>query len=432
MTTHVTRGLDETPTSPFCESADLAFPTASSFAMSLLDSALLLCLARHHARKKRGPYKHSRLRKDFFKSLSIEERRRRFRKVPRSALIPLAHSPWRRLLASRNDQAYITMMGFDCESFDRILDKFGPMFSGHTPFDESGMIVEFNYTRGRKRKVQPADCLGLVLVWTRTRGSLNVLQLVFGLTYSNLSVYLRFGIRLMVETFKNDPLARIAIPSIDEIETFKAAFAERHPLLTDCWATMDGLKLYLQSSGNSDIQERFYNGWTHDHYVTSVFCFCPDGTIPIAFFNIPGCVHDSQVAEFGKIYDKLENVYRTTGGMCCVDSAFGSVNRKYLYKSCQDQLGSNAPTRRLRKLDLQKKRQATSARQTAEWGMLTMQASFPRVKDRFVYEERGERRIVLKMFVLLYNMRARMVGINQIRNTYMPHLERDANEDIRF
>ena len=42
----------------------------------------------------------------------------------------------------------------------------------------------------------------------------------------------------------------------------------------------------------------------------------------------------------------------------------------------------------------------------AEWGMLTMQASFPRVKDRFVYEERGEQRIVLKMFVILYNMRA--------------------------
>ncbi len=64
--------------------------------------------------------------------------------------------------------------------------------------------------------------------------------------------------------------------------------------------------------------------------------------------------------------------------------------------------------------------------------MLTMQASFPRVKDRFVYEERGERRIVLKMFVLLYNMRARMVGINQIINTYMKYLERNANEDVRF
>jgi hypothetical protein len=99
------------------------------------------------------------------------------------------------------------MMGFDSESFDRLLDKFAPEFNGHTPFDESGSIVEFKYTRGRKREVQPADCLGLVLVWTRTRGPLNVLQLVFGLTYSNLSVYLRFGIRLVVETFHDDPMA---------------------------------------------------------------------------------------------------------------------------------------------------------------------------------------------------------------------------------
>ena len=68
------------------------------------------------------------------------------------------------------------------------------MLSSHTPFDESGMIVEFEYICGQKRTVLPEDCLGLVLVWMRTRGALNVLQLVFGLPYSNLSVYLRFGI----------------------------------------------------------------------------------------------------------------------------------------------------------------------------------------------------------------------------------------------
>jgi len=33
---------------------------------------------------------------------------------------------------------------------------------------------------------------------------------------------------------------------------------------------------------------------------------------------------------------------------------------------------------------------------------------------------------------LLYNMRARMVGINQILNTYMPRLMWDANEDVNF
>ena len=83
---------------------------------------------------------------------------------------------------------------------------------------------------------------------------MNVLQLVFGLTYSNLSVFLHFDIRLIVETFCKDPLARVAIPSRAEIETFKVAFGKRHLLLNDCWETMDGLKLYLQASGNSEVQ----------------------------------------------------------------------------------------------------------------------------------------------------------------------------------
>ena len=93
----------------------------------------------------------------------------------------------------------------------------------------------------------------------------------------------------------------MVIPSREEKETFKVAFGKRHPLLNDCWVTMDGLKLYLyfqEEPGNLEIQERFCKEWTHDHYVTSVFCFHPDGTIPVTFFNVPGCVHGSQVAEF--------------------------------------------------------------------------------------------------------------------------------------
>ncbi len=51
----------------------------------------------------------------------------------------------------------------------------------------------------------------------------------------------------------------------------------------------------------------YYNGWKADHYVTNVFVFVPDGTIPIAFFNVPGSVNDSQVAKWGGIYEKLES-----------------------------------------------------------------------------------------------------------------------------
>ncbi len=76
-------------------------------------------------------------------------------------------------------------------------------------------------------------------MWTRTRGALNVLQLVFGLTYSNLSVYLRFGTWLILETFREDALARVAIPTREEIQNYKVAFSERH-LLLNSLSAMDG------------------------------------------------------------------------------------------------------------------------------------------------------------------------------------------------
>ena len=375
--------------------------------------------------------KHSRYRKKFLKSLSEEERRLRSRKIPRASLLTLDMSPWRTLLASNVDQSLITMTGFDGASFASLLQKFAPLFDEYTPFNTSHILLKQDPSKGgRPRKVRPEDCLGLVLVWTRTRGSLTALQLIFGMTCSNLCMYLRFGRRVIVEALKSDPLAKIAIPSNEEITSYKEAVGAIYPLLYDVWSTMDGLKLYLQQSGNTEIQARFYNGWTHGHYVTSVFVFCPDGTIPIAFFNVPGSVHDSQVAHWGKVYDKLGAVYDETGGKCTVDSAFGKVNKPYLIKSSQDYLVSTMPTRHEQRLDLQRKRQATSMRQAAEWGMRAIQSSFPRLKDTFVYEETGERRIVMKMLCLLYNLRARTVGINQIKNVFMKQLDEDANNEF--
>ena len=49
--------------------------------------------------------------------------------------------------------------------------------------------------------------------------------------------------------------------------------------------------------------------------------------------------------------------------------------------------------------------QATSCRQAAEWGMQGLQGLFPRLKDHIVHEENGERAIILKLIMLLYNYR---------------------------
>ncbi len=72
--------------------------------------------------------------------------------------------------------------------------------------------------------------------------------------------------------------------------------------------------------------------------------------------------------------------------------------------------------------------EATSMRQSAEWGMRTFQSSFPRVKDRIEFESIGRRKQMMKLMILLFNLRARRVGINQILNVYMPALIMDVND----
>ncbi len=199
---------------------------------------------------------------------------------------------------------------------------------------------------------------------------------------------------------------------------------QRHPYLLDVWCTMDGLKLMLEQSSDALIQEQFYSGWTHDHYVTSVVCFCPDGTIPIVFCNIPSAVHDSQVADYGDIYNKHEYVYERDGAKCTVDSAFGNVSRQFLIKSSQELIHIEDWVEHGMACD------ATSMHQSAEWGMRAFQLSMPRLKGCMIFETRGEQRVTLTMMILLYNLRAMAVGINQLKSVYTAPLDRDANIEL--
>ena len=313
----------------------------------------------------------------------------------------------------------ITFTGFDRTSFFWLHTHFECMYTQYSPHSVDGNMKRIDNTKGRRRLLTSMDCLALCLSWTRFRGSVSSLQMIFGITGTPLSLYLRFGRRILVAMLQKEPDTAIRLPSNDEIEDYKKVIAERHPSLDGVWCTMDGLKLNLQQAGNRSTQNMYYNGWTHSHYVSAVLVFCPDGTIPIATYNVPGCFHDSTIAEWGNIYQKLSCIHDETGGKCTVDSAFSKQNYPFLIKSSQTDPESNDPA------DFIVNNEATSMRQSAEWGMRALQSSFPRLKDQFKYEETGERKIVMKMIILLYNLRARRVGINQIRNTYMAHLQRD-------
>jgi len=141
-------------------------------------------------------------------------------------------------------------------------------------------------------------------------------------------------------------------------------------------------------------------------------------------------MHDSQAAHWGRVYDKLGAMYNDTGGKCTVDSAVRKVNPPFLIKLSQNYLVSAMATHQEQRLDIQRKRQATSMRQAAEWGMRAIQSSFPRLKDTFLYEDMGEHRILMKMVCLLYNLCVPTVGIDQMKNVFMSHLNVDANNEL--
>jgi hypothetical protein len=241
--------------------------------------------------------------------------------------------------------------------------------------------------------------------------------MIFGSVFSSVDRYLKLGKRILLNILVKHPSARIKIPTRDKIEEHMASIQDRHPYLERVWCTMDGLKLNIDASGDPCKQNNFYNGWTHDHYVSCVLVFCPDGTIPICCFNVPGSVHDSSIADWGDIYTKLESVYNDCGGKCTVDSAFSRGRYGFLVKSAQiAPVGTDAYNINT---------DATSMRQSAEWGMRLVQSSFPRLKDRMKFEEFGERRINMK---LMY--RSNKIGINQIRSVYLGCLDRDANNYV--
>ncbi|KAE9075831.1 hypothetical protein PF005_g24802 [Phytophthora fragariae] len=180
------------------------------------------------------------------------------------------------------------------------------------------------------------QCLALVLAWGRSAGPTSFLGLVFGTTASVVSLFLRFGRRLLVKLLSTDINAQVRLPDHVDIEGLQDSISSKYPLLGSVHAVMDGLKLRLQASGRSEIQNMFYNGWTHDHYVSNVFVFSPQGLIIARTLNAPGCMHDSQIAEWGSVYAKLEEVFRATGGQVVVDSAFSETTYGFLLKSGQD------------------------------------------------------------------------------------------------
>jgi len=340
------------------------------------------------------------------------------RRIPRIALVDPNLSPWVKVYTSGSERSMVTFTGLNYAAFHFLSLKFEPLYNAYTPYSTSGKIVlkRVNRRFRRPRSLDGRGCLALVLAHLRSKGSLNILSQLFGTTGSVTSLFLRFGRRLLLTILRKIPAAKICMPPLGDIREYQRIVAERYPSLEGVWFFMDGLKLRLQKPVVGSIQRIFYSGWLCQHFISNVFVFCPGGFIIACAINLPGCVHDSQAAFMGHVYDKLQQQNLICGGKGVVDSAFASGPYPFLIKSCQT-LPRNA-----RRQVILINQQATALRQSAEWGMRALRASFPRLDEKIPYEENGERMIFLLLIVHLYNFRCRYVGCNQIQTVFLPQL----------
>ncbi len=140
---------------------------------------------------------------------------------------------------------------------------------------------------------------------------------------------------------------------------------------------VDGLKIPIQKSGDESTQNAYYNGWLHSHFIGYMLVFSPLGGVVACTLNAPGSWHDSYIAENGKFYDKLKKIYDEFGGIAVVVAAFSKKHCPFMIKS-----GKWKPGKTVIQTTIHS--QATSLRQSAEWGMRAVKGSFPRLKDKLL------------------------------------------------
>jgi DDE superfamily endonuclease len=353
----------------------------------------------------------------------------RDRRIPRIALLDPQASPWEHLYSSKNNQALITLTGFDHKSFAELVTLFEPYFMNYTPWNFNGVtklkrVDPLKRLGGRPRKVNAKSCLALCLTYYRFRGSFFILQGWFGFTGTPLGVWTNFARILLIHVLHND-VSKVQWPDNDKINVYKKIIERKYPILKNVFCVCDGLKLNLQQAGDGRVQNRFYNGWTHGHYITNLFVFAPDGLIISCLVNAPGSVHDSTLADWGNVYESLSKIYDENGGRCVMDSAFAALQHPCILRSSKNETLANSA------LEIMEGRAATSLRQSAEWGMRAIQSAFPRLLDSIKYEDKGERKLILICMVMLYNFRWDRVGLNQIRSVYVPEWNKSI-DDLLF
>lgn len=189
---------------------------------------------------------------------------------------PRIETPWQKLYQGRDDRAFITTMGFNVISFETILAAGFEALWNSTPIPRLDVSTRAA-PRLYRRSLDAAGALGLVLHFLNSTMREVSLQQIFALIPTTVSRYINFSLVILLESLKKIPEASIRWPEGDEFQELNALVVQRHPHLLGAFGTMDGLNLAVQVSIDQELENATYNGWLHDHFVSSVLAFASHG-----------------------------------------------------------------------------------------------------------------------------------------------------------
>jgi hypothetical protein len=276
---------------------------------------------------------------------------------------------------------------------------------------------------GRPELLDPIAQLGLYLFFIGSTMGIKHLCLIFGVTPMRCSVVINKMMQLVVKKLKSHPLAKVKFPDKEKMARFAWTIQERVPEVDDVIGFMDGLALTSECTSEVIEQNAMYNGYHSDTMVNNIIAYGPDGKVFLCAINFPGSWHDGSIT--ANILPYIRNNIRNY--KMCVDQGFprsGDAHLILVGPISKRQAKRLAPN--LRPYLLRISNIYTSLRQASEWGMRSLQGTFPRCKKRLPGNAE-KRKKVIQSIVLIHNFRTELVGLNQISTVFDPEYERYIN-----
>ena len=164
---------------------------------------------------------------------------------------PRFSSAWVHLRNVGNDRAFITTMGVDVKTFEMLLVPFSNLWDMATINRPD--VNPHGAPQPGRRLLDAAGGLGLILHWISSTMSAFSLQQIFSITPAVCSRNLQFARSCLLQVLKDLHISRISWPSSEHRCKYYSSLIERkYPLLTKCFAFVDGLNLPVNVAADDE------------------------------------------------------------------------------------------------------------------------------------------------------------------------------------